>query len=151
MERANQEVMRHLRALLFDSRIHDKWSFEQLPLVQRIMNTVEKTSTGVTPADLILSHSIRLTSHIMSPISGSVDSSDTSLSDRMDEWIFRQHTLLVVAQESQLQSDQHITDNLSIHMYYIHLQWVVVTNCFPDIEDRIMSEDGSSPYTSLKI
>ena len=53
MERANQEVLRHLRALLFDSRIHDKWSFEQLPLVQRIMNTVEKTSTGVTPADLI--------------------------------------------------------------------------------------------------
>jgi len=26
---------------------------------------------------------------------------------RMDEWIARQHTLLVVAQESQLQSDQH--------------------------------------------
>jgi hypothetical protein len=83
------------------------------------MNTVEKTSTGVTPVDLILSHSIRLTSHIMSPISGSVDSSDTSLSDRMDEWISRQHTLLVVAQESQLQSDQHkvveidanVTDN----------------------------------------
>jgi hypothetical protein len=56
---------------------------------------------------LILSHSIRLTSHIISPIRGRVDSSDTSLSDRMDEWISRQHTLLVVAQESQLQSDQH--------------------------------------------
>ena len=99
--------MRHLSVVLFDSLVHDKWSFEQLPLVQRIMNTVEKTSTGVTPAELILSHSIRLTSHIMSPISNSVDSSDVSLSDRMDEWISRQHTLLVVAQESQLQSDQH--------------------------------------------
>ena len=43
----------------------------------------------------------------MSPVSSSVDSSDTSLSDRMDEWISRQHTLLVVAQETQLQSDQH--------------------------------------------
>ena len=43
----------------------------------------------------------------MSLIIGGVDSSDTSLSDRMDEWISRQHTLLVVAQESQLQSDQH--------------------------------------------
>ena len=77
MERTNQEVLRHMRALLFDSRIHDKWSFEQLPLVQHIMNTVEKTSTGVTPADLILNHSIRLSSHIMTPI----DSSDTSLHD----------------------------------------------------------------------
>ena len=107
VERANQEVLRHLRALLFDSRVYDKWSFEQLPLVQRIMNTVEKTSTGVTPADLILSHAIRLTPHIMSPVSSSIVSSDISLSDRMDEWISCQHTLLVVAQETQLQSDQH--------------------------------------------
>jgi transposase InsO family protein len=50
VERANQEVLRHLNAILFDSRVHDKWSFEQLPMVQRIMNTVEKTSTGVSPA-----------------------------------------------------------------------------------------------------
>ena len=39
MERANQEVLRHLRALLFDSRVHDKWSFEQLPLVQLSITT----------------------------------------------------------------------------------------------------------------
>jgi transposase InsO family protein len=39
VERANQEILRHLRALLFDSCVHDKWSFEQLPLVHRIMNT----------------------------------------------------------------------------------------------------------------
>jgi hypothetical protein len=30
---------------------------------------------------------------------------------------------------------------LSIHMCYIHLQWVVVTSNFPDIEDRIKLED----------
>ena len=107
VERANQEILRHLCALLFDSRVHDKWSFEQLPLVQRILNTVEKTSTGITPADLILTHSIRLTSHIMSPVNSHIDSSDTSLSDRRDEWISRQHTLLVVAKENQLQTDQH--------------------------------------------
>ena len=43
VERANQEAMRHLRAILIDARVHDKWSYEQLPMVQRIMNTVEKT------------------------------------------------------------------------------------------------------------
>ena len=62
VKRANQEVLRHLRNILFDSRVHDKWPFEQLPLVQRIMNTVEKTSTGVIPAELILSHAVRLSS-----------------------------------------------------------------------------------------
>ncbi len=30
---------------------------------------------------------------------------------------------------------------LSIRMYYIHLQWVVVTSYFPDIEDHIKLED----------
>ncbi len=53
IERANQEVMRHLHAMLFDSRVHDKWSYEQLPMVQCIINTVEKTSTGVTPTELL--------------------------------------------------------------------------------------------------
>ena len=56
VERANQEAMHHLCAMLFDARVHDKWSYEQLPMVQRIMNTVEKTSTGVTPAELILNN-----------------------------------------------------------------------------------------------
>ena len=83
VERANQEVLRHLRALLFDSRVHDKWSFEQLPLVWCIMNTVEKTSTGVTPVELILSHSIHLPSHILTPIHNGVSSSGV----RLDEWI----------------------------------------------------------------
>ena len=71
------------------------------------MNTVEKTSTGVTPAELILSHSIRLSSHILTPVHSGVSSSEISLSDRMDEWISRQHTLLIVAQEHQLETDQH--------------------------------------------
>ena len=44
----------------------------------------------------------------MSPVNSSIDSSGTSLSDRIDdEWVSSQHTLLVVAQETQLQIDQH--------------------------------------------
>ena len=83
VERANQEVMRHLRAMLFDARVHDKWSFEQLPMVQRIMNTVEKTSTGVTPAELILNNSIRLSNRILVPGSAN-PTSGVALSDTMD-------------------------------------------------------------------
>ncbi len=33
-----------------DTSVYDRWSFEQLPMGQRIMNTIEKASTGVTPA-----------------------------------------------------------------------------------------------------
>jgi hypothetical protein len=47
VDRTNQEVLRHLNAILFVSQVHDKWSSEQLPMVQRIMNTVEKNSNEV--------------------------------------------------------------------------------------------------------
>ncbi len=95
----------------------------------------------------------------MSPVNSHTNSSDTSLSDRMDEWISHQHTLLVVAKENQLQTDQHkvvendadITDYPINSYIYIHLQWVVATSYYPDIEDLIKLEDGSSPYTSWKI
>ena len=64
VERANQDVLRHLSAILFDVPVHNAWSYDQLPMVQCIMNTVEKTTTGVTPVELILNNSIR-TSRIL--------------------------------------------------------------------------------------
>ena len=48
--------MCRLRAMLFEALGQDKWPYEQLPMVQRIMNTVEKTSTGVTPVEVILNN-----------------------------------------------------------------------------------------------
>ena len=90
VERANQEVLRHLNAIFFDTRVHDKWSFEQLPMVQRIMNTVEKTSIGVSPAKLILNNSIRLTERILLPPTQAKSSGQFALSDTMDEWVARQ-------------------------------------------------------------
>ena len=113
VERANQEVLRHLNAILFDSRVHDKWSFEQLPMVQRIMNTVEKTSTGVTPAQLILNNYKSLSSQIlqsqrvMYPPDTTRPDHQIALSDRMDEWISRQTTLITVARDKQSQTDFH--------------------------------------------
>jgi len=107
VERAKQEVLRHLRALLFDARGLTKWSFEQLPLVRRIMNTVEKTTTGVSPAELILSHSITLSSHIMTPVVKEGEPTNINLAERMDERIDRHLTLLIAAHENQQQADQH--------------------------------------------
>ena len=80
VERANQEVMRHLRVILFDARVHDKWSYEQLSMVQRIMNTVEKTATGVTPAELILNNSIRLSARILAPPGSNNSGSQVAIS-----------------------------------------------------------------------
>ena len=74
-------------------------------MVQRIMNTVEKTTTGVTPAQLILNNSISLSSQILQsqrtmflPDTTRPDH-QIALSDRMDEWISKQTTLITVARE----------------------------------------------------
>ena len=51
------------------------------------MNTVEKSTTGVSPAELILSHAIRLSAHILAPVVGEGEPANIALADRMDAWI----------------------------------------------------------------
>lgn len=52
VERRNAEVMKHLRALVFEKRIRTVWS-QYLPLVQRIMNYTLDGSIGMQPARVI--------------------------------------------------------------------------------------------------
>ena len=51
VERANKEVMRHLRAFVFDQRNHNAWD-RYLPFVMRITNTKRHESTGLSPVSL---------------------------------------------------------------------------------------------------
>ena len=53
VERANKEVMRHLRALLFVAGNFQHWS-KYIPFVARIMNSSVHEATGVTPAQLLM-------------------------------------------------------------------------------------------------
>ena len=78
-----------------------KGSFEEFFLVQRIMNTVEKTATGATPAELIiiLNNSLRLTKRAFT------ESSTMDRSGQLDSWISRQAILFKVAQGNQKATD----------------------------------------------
>ena len=77
------------------------------------MNTVEKTSTGVTPAQLILNNSVQLSKQILwsdrvsYPPDTTTPSQLIALSDRMDDWISKQSVLLQVARDQQTKSDFH--------------------------------------------
>ena len=71
-------------------------------------------------------------------------------SDRMDEWVSRQHTLSVVAQETQLQSDKHkvVENDAEITDYPIN-SYVLYTP--PTGRGNKLLPKHRGPYTSLKI
>lgn len=59
VERANKEVMRHVRNIVFDKKTVDDWRFN-LPQVQRIMNASVNQSIGCAPADILYGGAITL-------------------------------------------------------------------------------------------
>jgi len=59
VERANREIQRHLRNILYEKNVKDNWQFN-LPLVMRIMNSTIHDSTGVALSALIYGESVLL-------------------------------------------------------------------------------------------
>jgi transposase InsO family protein len=59
VERANKEIERHIRNIIFDKEVIKKWS-KYIPLVQRIINSCEHRITGVTPAEILFGNAVDL-------------------------------------------------------------------------------------------
>jgi hypothetical protein len=57
VERADREVMRYRMNIIMDKRTIDEWG-KNVPLVQRIMNSMVHSSTGVRPSSIIYSEDI---------------------------------------------------------------------------------------------
>jgi transposase InsO family protein len=73
VERANKEVMRHLRAIVFDKKLQTKEWSTYLPLVQRIMDGHPVGTTGISPAQLLFGNAVSLNERILpAPNDGSV-------------------------------------------------------------------------------
>jgi phosphotransferase system IIB component len=64
VERANKEVMRHLRPLILGRREPGQWD-RYLPFVQRTMNATPHTATGYAPAQLLFGNHFNLNRHLM--------------------------------------------------------------------------------------
>ena len=66
VERANKEVMRFLRAIVFEQRRGSDWAMV-LPFVQRICNTEVVSSMGYSPATLVFGSAIDLDRSVFTP------------------------------------------------------------------------------------
>jgi transposase InsO family protein len=108
VERANKEVMRHLRAMILHDRVQKNWSMDQLPLVMRILNSEEKSSTGVSPAELLFGNAVHLGRELLRRphTQPNINTSD-SLGTYMENMLHNQRRLIEIAQATQLKKDTH--------------------------------------------
>ena len=66
VERGNKEVNRHLRDIIFDLRVENRWS-DYLPFIQRIINSTVTMAHGATPAEIVFGNSVQLDRGIFLP------------------------------------------------------------------------------------
>jgi len=109
VERANKEVMRHLRALIFDTRNKESWS-DNIPIVQRIINTTVHENIGCTPHQLLFGNAINITPEVYLPISA-LNITDRQLSKWASDRLQAQYDIIETARELQQARDrQHVKE-----------------------------------------
>jgi len=103
VERANKEILRHLRALIFELRNIKQWK-QMLPFVRRIINSSAPISTGIAPVKLITPY-LNLENNILTPFDES--EKDINLTEYSEELLRVQEKLIHVASQRQ----KNIDDN----------------------------------------
>ena len=106
VERSNKEVMRHLRAFIFDHKILADWT-KYLPLVQRIINNKVHDSTKISPASII-TPGIDLDNSL---VPTSVNMTGGDLSEYVKYLIEQQQIAIEVARKHLLEHEkEHLVD-----------------------------------------
>lgn len=106
VERANKEVMRHLRAIIFHKNVIDDWQYS-LPLVQRIMNASVHESIGVSPAQLLFGDAITLDRGFLLPQTSDKEEEQIPLSEWASRMLKKQEELLSIAKSNQQDKDMY--------------------------------------------
>lgn len=102
VERCNREVMRHLRAIVFDEEMYHHWS-SALPRVQYVLNTTSSTATGVTPIALLYGDSI--TAHRALPNVAFAPESESTTQEYTAKQAEKVAALLQTSRDKQAQAE----------------------------------------------
>jgi transposase InsO family protein len=139
VERANREVNRHLRAIVFDKKVKNDWSLF-LPLVQRIMNASVSASTGVTPASIIFGNAVDLDKGLLPEAANRAAAYEEGkpLNDYLCKLLRNQAHIIALAQTTQYTINQE-------HMRRKTNQGNQVTGY--DINDYVIYEHPTSLLT----
>ena len=105
VERANKEVLRYLRAILFDKNIYTDWAI-YLPLLQRIINSEVHSSTGVSPAQIIFGNAITLDRGVYQTPPAPRNDDRRPLSAYMANLLLQQKNIIEIAIKHQRHKDE---------------------------------------------
>jgi hypothetical protein len=105
VERANKEVMRHLRNILFTTNVTKNWE-DHLGTVMSIMNHQTRGSYFPSPANLLHGEDSRRDEHLLLPSKAAVlNGAQLQLSAWAQNMILQQHVMLELAQKIQNDKD----------------------------------------------
>ena len=111
IERSNKEILRHLKAIIFERSILRTWT-KSLPLVQRIINSSVHDSIGVSPAQIIFGDSLNLNrGFIVSVEDKEKFDSEVVMTEYSQDMIERQAHIIAIAQKHQTQVNEHYIDS----------------------------------------
>ena len=103
VERCNKEVMRHIRAMVFEINKRDAWSI-YVPLAQRIINSEIHSRIGVSPNELVFGGKIDLDGGFLdTPM---IVSKDVNVAAWSSDMINLQSKLINIAQKRQTEQDE---------------------------------------------
>ena len=100
IERENKEIVRHVRAIVFDKDIVTEWT-RTTPLVERIINSEPVDAIKASPAEIL---GINLDRHIFNS-----DAKHNDTPEKLSTWVANrlqlQHKVTAAAKKYQLQKD----------------------------------------------
>ena len=104
VERANKEVNRHLRAIVYSRKKRVQY-YKYLPLVQRIMNASVHSSIGVSPAQIVFGNTVHLDRQLL-PVPDKTQNFE-SYSEYMQDMMSVQADIIASAQKAQRDTDEY--------------------------------------------
>ena len=142
VERSNKEVLRHLIAIVNDTKMKDSWS-QDLPFVQRIYNASRNEHLGASPAQILFGNALDLDRGILFDQSlPPANDREIALSPWVSNMLFAQERVTHLARQTQMQHDM------------IHLQSKSLTPTIFDNDSLVLvaypiTRMGQNPPTKL--
>ena len=100
VERSNREILKHLRAIVFDNRLKSQWS-SVLPMVQRIMNSQIHSATGASPMRLLYGDAVTVNRGLLTEWSADTDTTALDTSEYLTVLNQQLHDIVSASQEYQ--------------------------------------------------